>query len=146
MHEPIISLDTAMIAKIWDFNWPCRAYYKMYYNSESGHREINDHSVTYEVLPDNHIVTCYLLPTQSLLQKWLREIKDIYVNVSFDGHMFDVNILNMKTGDHKELFSTLSNSFGYCFTEYEEALEEGLQGALKMITHETEKLPGLPDC
>jgi hypothetical protein len=70
-------------------------------------------------------------PTQSLLQKWLREEKDIFINIETlvkDGdfvHAFDIVYL-IKTFhvyyDDKR------------FDSYEEALEAGLQEALKLIS------------
>ena len=59
-------------------------------------------------------------PTQSLLQTWLREIHNIFVNVdvNYCYKIYYKDELNSKSGD---------------FHNYEEALEYGLQAALKLI-------------
>ncbi len=69
-------------------------------------------------------VTC----TQSLLQRWLREKHNIPVNVTsmYEGdYGFDINPIN--SGNHNILFR--KKNVG----TYEEALEAGLQEALKLI-------------
>lgn len=79
-------------------------------------------------------------PTQSLLQKWLREVHDthIYLNIGWldceDGPgwiSFTYNLINIKT------CKTISRTDGYGFTSpnttYEQALEIGLQESLKLI-------------
>lgn len=76
----------------------------------------------------------YLAPTQSLLQRWLREKHEIHVELCVD--VYDdletmcfrgFNILNMKEYD------SLDSSNNDCFKIYEQALEAGLQEALKLI-------------
>lgn len=86
----------------------------------------------------NIVVTA---PTQSELQKWLRENHLLLVDV------FDTTILN----DDNETFSIKEARFSYCvnqiptayhddvsndikYNTYEEALEKGLQEALKLIS------------
>lgn len=74
------------------------------------------------------------LPTQSLLQRWLREVHKIYV--CMEPH-------SVGPGAHSwwlskpQHFYKLSNvhelEHPYEFWSYEEALEKGLQAALKLI-------------
>lgn len=68
------------------------------------------------------------LPTQSLLSKWLREKHNIDINIitkhkdlgKFYGGFIDTN-------------NKINKSIGSNYKTYEEALEAGLQEALKLI-------------
>ena len=70
-------------------------------------------------------------PSQSLLQKWLREVHNIDVWVNKIGstnekkYYFNVMVNNK--------FVNTTNSNSKTFLKYEEALEVGLQEALKLI-------------
>ena len=76
----------------------------------------------------NHIL--YPATSQSLLQKWLRDVKDIYVNVILGSYSTKQKVV-------KEfrvvIFSWETGEFHFNFFTYEEALEKGLQEALKLI-------------
>ena len=83
--------------------------------------------------PDNQYLTAhfYLAPTQSLLQKWLKDVHDIQLYVVPVGHSdfsikyyyYQILGKDCSTGKHK------INRF----ITYEEALEAGLIEALKLI-------------
>lgn len=67
----------------------------------------------------------YMAPTQSLLQKWLREECEIFVAVRIP-----------ENGTYKYQSSVLSGPSWYnsdYYNTYEEALEAGLKEALKLI-------------
>ena len=75
---------------------------------------------------DRDSVIYYLAPTQSLLQKWLREEHKIHIQVNYLSLIKKYNTMILKTGIkgvHKKNFDT-----------YEESLEEGLFKALDEIT------------
>jgi hypothetical protein len=74
---------------------------------------------------------CYLAPTQSLLQKWLREV-----------HKFHINIISMKSGVTKVKYCVYitETRANYPqtprkkgFKTYEEALEYGLFTTLNLV-------------
>ena len=71
--------------------------------------------------------------TQSLLQKWLREVCDMYVLVTHNGILFDVSIYGRYTTDEIVIKSYLTKK--PTFITYEQALEAGLQEALKLISN-----------
>lgn len=77
----------------------------------------------------------YSAPTQSLLQKWLREKHNIFLwvfpqeNKDIFGWEIDENYL----GKWEELPDGEYDLMEYDFKSYEEALEKGLQEALKLI-------------
>jgi len=135
MKEQLISFETAKLAKEKGFNEGC-----LYdYNNSSDLRK-NVHSLFY-----NDSLDFYIAPTQSLLQKWLREVYNIEVDVmryTYSGgeyqgkcymwaiDKYDPNY-NPETEDPWILETRKSQ--GYDFKVYEEALEEGLYQALLLI-------------
>lgn len=73
---------------------------------------------------DNKSVTS---PTQSLAQKWLRDTKGIVVIVDVDFTELKCYYCNIY--DHSRLLAKQSSNY----ITYEEALEEGLEIALRLI-------------
>ena len=72
-----------------------------------------------------------ILTTQSLLQKWLREVHNIQVTIEFwnassHNHKWKIQFHDEKVKINKTIFGD------YC-ESYEDALEQGLQEALKQI-------------
>ena len=73
------------------------------------------------------------VPTQSLIQRWIREIHKININIKHIPH-------NQKygyslTGSYNEGTHGILKSYDFkSFETYEKALEEGLQECLKIIT------------
>lgn len=107
MEDILVTFETAKLAKEKGFNWKNIKILEV--KSKSAYL-------------DN--------TTQSLLQKWLREVHKI--DISLDRHV----AIN---GYTYQVFITLSNTnvhehdwFGY-FNTYEEALEKGLQESLRLI-------------
>ena len=68
----------------------------------------------------------YSAPTQSLLQKWLREVHNIHITVtSISQESWQYHIQKPK--------DKLGDNYNEDYENYEEALEEALQGSLKLI-------------
>jgi hypothetical protein len=111
----------------------------------NGREDLGDYS--------NENYDCYELPTQSLLQKWLREEYNCYIDIlpHRDG---DSKNEKWKTkedvfwlvevdyyGKNFEIEYTEESDFSQTFIKtYEEALEIGLQEGLKLIEIVKEKL------
>jgi hypothetical protein len=78
------------------------------------------------------------VPTQSLLQKWLREVHNIYVStresLAITGELEYVCTVNGKYINHGIKYKPINR-----FDTWEEALEIGLQEALKLIEIVKEK-------
>lgn len=79
-------------------------------------------------------------PTQSLLQKWLREKYEIYIEVEITDNTkyfhFKYILITSKDRDYNDLDMIDSAKRHWNddrFKTYEEALEKGLQEALKLI-------------
>ena len=119
MEDKLVSLETAKLAKKKEFNEICQYYY-----------EILDKPITLQKMSCSNAEGYKqpTAPTQSLLQKWLREVHNISIKIDdfyTNGKLrFDFSI--------SELGSQEDNPKGI-FEDYEEALEVGLQEALKLI-------------
>jgi len=143
MKEQLITLETAKIAKDKGFNitlentdedWKSNYYepndMRYHYHRDSKkYSPLSDYyadtNQNFQQYGDNkhpHIDA----PTQALLQKWLREKHDIHI-VMVSGYSgfpnYDVCVMLNKTNHLRE------DKDYY----YEEALEKGLQEALKLI-------------
>lgn len=132
MEDQLVKFETAIFAKEKGFNIPTLYFYldgSLRYNHSIKLRNSN-------TLPGTIDVSA---PTQSLLQKWLRDV-----------HNIDIQITLVKAGYNEykvEIYKRPENTNEYTyffikeedcvyikyFHTYEEALEEGLQEALKLI-------------
>lgn len=120
MIETVVSLETAKLLKERKFNVNTNAYYDDYnkLQVDEPNNDWND---------PLYLGTICSAPTQSLAQKWLRDTQRIIVLVDYDSTdvIYWCNIIYRNIG---EAFTTSLS----CGT-YEEALEEGLKQALKLI-------------
>ena len=128
MKEQIISFETALLAKEKGFDLEVRSAYiedKLYLDKNAKGDYNNVEWVrTWRRSPIDDTVSA---PTQSLLQKWLRDEKDILIYVDpRSHHIFQYHIII----DGNEIIGSerLNN--------WEQTLEKGLQEALKLIENE----------
>ena len=143
MKEQIVSFEVAKLAKKLGFNWSCDNYYNedgilnsykdtialdffkgfaRDYHGNKTYRAV-DAEILYLLDHDNSDNTEILAPTQSFLQKWFREIHGIHVYAHY---------IKMRSG--KTLYRYyIGEKPSERFKTYEEALEEGLLEALKLI-------------
>lgn len=128
MKEQLIKFETAKLAKEKGFKVECDDYYDIKGNSTS----FEHHG---EALPYG---VCFK-PTQSLLQRWLREVHKIDIYILGYGFGYYAQLNNVppsNQGDVKYIdrrWNMPSEYKGGTFKTYEEALEKGLQEALKLI-------------
>lgn len=160
MKEQLISLETATLAKEKQF----QEYTSYFYTKENGlcsidtdgeilniynddltfkdsiwdcngdfwYNEIEDeegiYAQTYEPIK-------YPAPTQSLLQKWLREAHQLHLEIQVQDYVetpkFYWNIFG--TYKNNKIIRCIANSPREDYVSYEEALEAGLQKALSYI-------------
>jgi len=136
MKEKLVSREVAELAKEKGFNW-CVGYA---YSSKGLHQVYdssnyeNMNGTRHEIIPNVYPnPPYYSVPTQALLQKWLREV-----------HLIDCTPEYVAEGDGEIYYdsSVYSDSFREEELEaidldskksYEEALEEGLLTALNLI-------------
>ena len=137
LREKLISFETAILAKEKGFKNACDGFVNkdneyifmpdLLYpnNSEFSHNSEEDPEV---VEWEELMKTLVLAPTQSLLQKWLREVHEISIKIddyyTNSRVRFDYNVC--------ELGSQEDNPVGI-FETYEEALEIGLYQALLLL-------------
>lgn len=125
MKDQIISLELAKLAKENGFDELCGSQFYLDNDlMETGDRHYTKNSRLAK--------SCTSAPTQSLLQKWLREVHDIHVYAfKYYGKY------NWKVDDSS---STLGFSKENSYKEtYEEALEAGLIFAIKSYLKNEEK-------
>jgi hypothetical protein len=151
MEETLITFETAKLAKEKGFDIPCENFYVEYLDDDVvdlfNYEE--QRGSGFAELYRNNKESKFSAPTQSLLQKWLREIHGIIVQIvfsnvtSWDGnklvHYFQIGVKRKENnfydyidrGYNKSIGSYDINSTRY--PSWEEALERGLQEALLMI-------------
>ena len=131
MKDEIILFETAKLAKEKGFNAKCLSYWGINYVMELTpelNSSFNRH--TYNYNGDEFIDQSYSAPSQGLLQRWLREKHYIHIEIllSDDSPYEQFYIRYMKIGQ----YFSLAHDDVYKDT-YEEALEIGLNKALKLI-------------
>lgn len=156
MKEQLISFETAKLAKEKGFDILCFNYYfedgefkeniltgqNGYYGDdyevefEEFLEDWNDKMLTkknggrcFGCSKNKGYLETFSAPTQSLLQKWLREVHNIHTNVHY-GLTFTFKINGDLKGNDYVDYSEMDKFWG---RTYEEALEKGLQEALKLI-------------
>lgn len=132
MEDQLISLETAKLAKEKGFK-PERDWNPDYVK---GYIEHAEYKLT-EIREEDWIVEgYYLAPTQSLLQKWLRELHKIHICIDFwyEGDTYFTYVFRNAMDKIEVELKGLSNDPSLIKTAtYEQALEIGLQEALKLI-------------
>lgn len=141
MKEQLVSFETAKLAKEKGFRNFCFYYYDKHGKlvepyEENGSSTDVEFRVDLDDFLENHNQSynkCHSAPTQSLLQKWLRDEHDLEAYVIPNHYYKDGKLVKQyrawkptKTG--QEMISR--DTF---FNTYEQALEKGLQEALKLI-------------
>lgn len=133
MKDQLITFETAKLAKEKGFNEYCYNYW-IDENTQTNEHYIGKLVKEFKPIP---------APTQSLLQKWLREKHNIDVVISPERYYTGVNYLvqaqkwDLNADPEVKLNFVIKGSCWYNdnheYPTYEEALEKGLQEALKLI-------------
>ena len=151
MKEQFITFETAKLAKEKGFDIPTIQFYTSgkkaylskaedYMTERYAESNWNNGRGSYPTEPEK--VSCSA-PTQSLLHKWLREKHNIDVVISPERYYTGVNYLvqaqkwDLNADPEVKLNFVIKGSCWYNdnheYPTYEEALEKGLQEALKLI-------------
>lgn len=154
MREELVTFQVAKLAKEKGFDEPCIDTYKdvvLYRHKSKRHNSSFNQQWEEEPIKNsamsNAKIPRYSAPTQSLLQRWLREVHDIRVLIDFEtiddsetAYTFKI-VKYLPEGKNRKKdtwdFYETTYSFnqgGGWYKTYEEALEVGLQEALKLIT------------
>lgn len=143
MKEQLVSLKTAKSAKKQGFTVLCDYVYDVVAD------EVNPVITQNQTLSGNFLSYFHdrfiSTPSQSLLQKWLREEKGILVEVVFSNRLsrklYEAAHKKPSLNFSWKIYTSIKDSehifnefwSNGTFETYEEALEEGLQRALKMV-------------
>lgn len=125
MEDQLISFETAKLAKEKGFNIPQE---KCFCETQK-----SDIPMWSDALPEKAIISCYA-PTQTTLQRWLRERHDIFIYAHYydtDGTVESRCFYYIKCTFDKEVQTDK-------FKTYEEALEFGLRDGLRSIPKKEE--------
>lgn len=135
MEEQLISFETAKLAKEKGFDINDTKYIHYKSKIHEPHTLFPRNSAA---MADGDIKEYYSAPTQSLLQRWLREKNNACVTVIPDYNkkiIFACSIhiiISGMGGLHTEIIRNKDNQIKY-YNTYEKALEEGLLTGLKLI-------------
>ena len=145
MEEQLISFETAKLAKEKRFNLQVTNYYNTnkipycetgieYMSDKDTISNWNNGKGCYPTLAKD--VNCSA-PTQSLLQKWLREVHGIDITVmpewQKEKRVYYVGFSYINSSNKIDIFFSKNNDVKVQYKTYEESLEIGLQEALKLI-------------
>ena len=143
MEDTLISFETAKLAKEKKFNIPCENFYIEYIDDDVADlfNYEEQRGSGYAELYRNNQEFKYSASTQSLLQKWLREVHHICVCPKNEvGNVYVTDVVNTSNNDLYHIYKNGVHIIGkqYLkkyerFDTYEEALEIGLFEALKLI-------------
>ncbi len=129
MKDTLITISTAKLAKEKGFNEVVDEIYDTYNSPPTldYHIIYNANELKHSDDNKNHFVSA---PTQSLLQRWLREEHNIEVNVIHIGG----GSCHEDTGEVYKLYKcSIFPNYKQTKLSYEEALEQGLKEALKLL-------------
>lgn len=142
MEDQIVSLETAMLLKEKGFNEPCCRFYEDNELYELNYYQGNGAGFVSNNSPINDRLYCEEMqctaPTQSLAQKWLREVHHITFNANPHSdneeiiYVVTIKVIsNKKHIDFNVMMSTSNKAI--MFKTYEDAIEAGLKYCLKSI-------------
>ena len=131
-HEQFITLETAKLAKKAGFDWECLiAYYTISDGVFKFHTSDNNIPVNWNQHKDY-----YSVPTQAVLQRWLREVKKIQVETGI-GFTIEDSIIRpayyVYCTSTNYYNSVMIDCTGIKESTPEAALEAGLQRCLTLI-------------
>lgn len=130
MTDQLISFETAKLAKEKGFKENTNAYHNI---TPMGDKAEDNPIIVGSINHNYESYNTIAIPTQSLLQKWLREVHHIHVEVglNFNDKFHYSAVYNR---NYVDLFDTIKHKrYNTNFNTYEEALEVGLTEALKFI-------------
>lgn len=142
LEEGLIGIETAILAKEKGFDEPTLNHWERGTDDNgwglfTSGRELRNSELTPIYTDINMVYGEFSAPTQSRLQKWLREVPKIYVEVSVafnenEQVFYRVGAFKTWTDLIDITLSDIDEKRVY-YNTYEEALESGLVEGLKLI-------------
>lgn len=129
IHDEVVTYEVAKLAKEKGFDWKCREYY----NRDFDLRVNGIYALEYT---NSQIDEGYMTaPTQSLLQRWLREEKGLHIEIvaTASGYIWLLDKTNGTSIADSDHHGTMVNEDSGCYDTYELALEDALKYALKNL-------------
>lgn len=123
MTEELVTLETAKLLKEKGFNEYCK-----YVISDKG-LMMETIFRTSKDLPKSF----YSCPMQSIAQKWLRETKNLHIEIYRSAVGYGYAIVKADNGTWQEDDDSRGPNDDGLWDTYEEALEAGIREALKLI-------------
>lgn len=123
MTEELITLETAKLLKEKGFNEYCK-------------NVISDKGLMMETIfrtSKDLPKSFYSCPMQSIAQKWIRETKNLHISIIRNACGYGYDICKADNGTHITDGIFKGPNGGGQWDTYEEALEVGIQEALKLI-------------
>ena len=142
MKEILINLETAKLSKKEGFDYPTLFYHitnKGKYMCDDKIKGYSGSSIPEtnwnqeRKAPYIEDMVFYSAPTQSLLQKWLREVRNIFVEILMDKTTTPKFAVEIWEYSHFGNYKQIIQKKWYLYRTYEEALESGLQEALEEL-------------
>lgn len=124
MTEELVTLETAKMLKEKGFNEYCKDIIR-----EDNGRMMQSVFRTNKDLPKG----AYSRPTQSIAAKWLRETKNLHISIIRNACGYGYDICKADNGTHITDGIFKGSNDGGQWDTYEEALEVGIQEALKLV-------------
>lgn len=126
MTEELVTFETAKLLKEKGFKEDIFTFYELdCVEGDMILSETYDYSDNFNKKDD-----CFSAPSQYLAQKWLRETKNLHIEISYMYENYWIyDILTIPNHD----LVGLSDRPIIHYKSYEEALEAGIQEALKLI-------------
>ncbi|MDC1864210.1 hypothetical protein [Bacteroides uniformis] len=125
MTEELVTLETAKLLKEKGFKEDVFTFYEA--ECVEGDLELFE---GYEAENFNVRTDCFSAPSQSIAQKWLRETKNLHIEISY---MYENYwIYDILTIPNHDLVGLSDRPLEH-YKSYEEALEAGILEALKLI-------------
>ena len=127
-HESYVSFEVAKLLKKLGFDWDT---YNAY-NKDGVFADKNRNLITW-----NHFSDYYSAPTLEVAQRWLREVKNIEIQIKYlyKGNPLD-GILEYRWAicfTHPFPYKEFEANLNECQPTYEEAQEVGIKKALELI-------------
>ena len=139
MHESYVSLEIAKLLKKLGFKWGCRAAWDLTFPDEP----YLNYDAVYQTDFNNDVDDILYAPTLSVAQRWLREVKKLYIEIRrmpkcdlFDRYFTSIAI--MRESFDTEMRDKDDEIIYISWKTYEEALEAAIKKALEIILEKGE--------
>lgn len=129
MKNDFVTLETAKALKDKGFDWKCNSIITIGGTIRS-YESPQDISYLTEIEGKPYE---FLLPTIDLAKKWFRETKNLHIEIYRNACGYGYVIVKADNGTWMEDDNSKGPNDGGNWDTYEEALEAGLQEALKLI-------------